>query len=197
MPFPLLNKTVTATNISVVSSHQYNLNKGESVLERLNCESLEKQLHSALELESAKLIIKLLQKETDEDFPHNDRISEATKPPRDTSATVHSNKLENNKWTVIAAKCHRKGFSPKNLTEANNTYRLSTADCYKQLNNLQDTPAEDIILKAQKENNTSDIPNCDHQTKFQHQSRKRIQQIDEKHREDSQIYHIPTLLNGK
>ena len=190
---------VAATSLSVVSSDLYNQNKCDlNDFDCSNCVLMEKQLHSALEeLESAKLIIKLLQKETDEDFPHNDRISEATKPPRDTSATVHSNKLENNKWTVIAAKCHRKGFSPKNLTEANNTYRLSTADCYKQLNNLQDTPAEDIILKAQKENNTSDIPNCDHQTKFQHQSRKRIQQIDEKHREDSQIYHIPTLLNGK
>jgi hypothetical protein len=27
-------------------------------------------------------------------------------------------------------------------------------------------------LKAQEENNTSDIPNCDHLTKSQHQSRK-------------------------
>jgi len=76
---------------SVVSSDQYNQNKCVlSVLECLNCESLEKQLHSALEeLESAKVIIKLLQKEIDKDFPHDDRTSEATKPPRDTSATVH------------------------------------------------------------------------------------------------------------
>jgi len=67
----------------------------------------------------------------------------------------------------------------KNLTEANNTYPLSTANCYRQLTNLQDTLAEGITLKAQEENYTSDIPNCDHQTKLQHQSRKRIQRIDE------------------
>ena len=80
-----------------------------------------------------------------------------------------------------------------NPTEANNTYPLSTANRYKQLANLQDTLAKDITLKIQGGNNTSDIPNCDHQTKLQHQSRERIQQT----REDSQIYHIPTLLNGK
>ena len=84
-------------------------------------------------------------------------------------------RLENNKWTVITGKRRRKGFSPKNLTEANNTYLLSTANRYKKLTNLQDTLVEDITLKAQEENNISDIPNCDHQTKLQHQSRKRIQ----------------------
>jgi hypothetical protein len=83
--------------------------------------------------------------------------------------------LEKNKWIVIAAKRRRKGFSPKNLTEANNTYLLSTANCYKKLTNLQDTLAEDITLKAQEENNASDIPNCANQTKLQHQSRNRIQ----------------------
>jgi hypothetical protein len=59
-----------AMTVSVVISDQYNLNKRDlSVLGCLNCESLEKQPHSALEeLESAKLIIKLLQKEID-DFP--------------------------------------------------------------------------------------------------------------------------------
>jgi len=57
--------------LTVVSSDQYNLNKCDlSVLGCLICASLKKQLHSALEeLESAKLIIKLLQKEIDEDFP--------------------------------------------------------------------------------------------------------------------------------
>ena len=65
--------------------------------------------------------------------PQDDRTSDATKPLRDMSATVHSNKLENNKWTVITAKRRRKGFSPKNLTEANNTYPLPTANRYKQL----------------------------------------------------------------
>jgi hypothetical protein len=49
-------------------------------------------------------------------------------------------------------------------------------------------------LKTQVENNTVDIPNCDHQIKLQNQSR--IQRTD-KNREGFQIYHTPTLLNGK
>jgi hypothetical protein len=44
-----------------------------------------------------------------------------------------------------------------------------------QLINLQDTLAKDITLKIQEENNISDIPNCDHQTKLQYQSRGKIQ----------------------
>jgi len=110
---------------------------------------------------------------------------------------VYSNKLENNKWTVITAKCCRNGSSLKNLTEANNTYPLSTANRYEQLTNLQDLQANDITLKIQGENNTLDIPNHDHQTKLQHQNRGRTQQTDKKNRKDFQIYHIPTLLNGK
>jgi len=119
----------------VVSSDLYNQNKCDlSVSECSNCVLLEKQLHSALEeLESAKLIIKLLQKESDEDFPHGDRTSMAINSTREMSATVHSNRLENNKWAVITAKCHREGFLSKNLTEANNTYLLSTANRYEQL----------------------------------------------------------------
>ena len=141
-----------------------------------NCVSLEKQLHSALEeLESAKLIIKLLQKECDEDFPHGDRTSAAINSSRDTRALVQSNRLENNKWTVIIAKCCRKGFLSKNLTEPNNTYPLSTANRYEQLTNLQDTQANNITLKIQQESNPSDIPNHDHQTKLQHQIRGRTQ----------------------
>jgi hypothetical protein len=105
--------------------------------------------------------------------------------------------FENNKWIVIATKRRRKGFSPKNLTETNNTYLLSTANRYKKLTNLQDMLAEDFTLKAQEENNASNFTNFVHRTKLQHQSRNRIQWIDEKHREDSEIYHIPTLLNGK
>jgi hypothetical protein len=67
--------------------------------------------HGALEeLESTKLIIKLQQKESDEDFSHGDRTSAAINSSRDTSAKVHSNRLGNNKWTVITAKCRRKGF---------------------------------------------------------------------------------------
>jgi len=152
-----------AMNISVASSDLYNQNKCDlSVSECSNCVLLEK-LHSALEeLELAKLIIKLLQKESDEDFPHDDRTSEAINSPNDTSAVAYANRLENNKWTVTAAKRCRKGFSSKNLTEANNTYPLSTANRYEQLTNLQDTLANDTTLKTQGENNTSDIPSCDH-----------------------------------
>ena len=72
------------------------------------------------------------------------------------------------KWTVITAKCRRKGFLSKNLTEANNTYPLSTANRYEQLTNLQDTQANDITLKIQEENKASNIPNHNHQTKLLH-----------------------------
>jgi len=88
---------------------------------------------------------------------------------------VQSNRLEDNKWTVITAKCRRKGFFSKNLTEANNTYPLSTANCYEQRTNLQDTQANDITLKIQEENNASDIPNHDHQMNLLHHGRGRTQ----------------------
>jgi hypothetical protein len=116
---------------SGASSDLYDQNKCDlSVPECLNCVLLEKQPCSVLEeVESAKLIIKLLQKENDEDFPHDDRISEAINSSSDMSAIVYSNRLENNKWTVTTAKCHRKGFSAANLTEVNNTFPLSIADC--------------------------------------------------------------------
>ena len=52
-------------------------------------------------------------------------------------------------------------------------------------------------MKIQDENNTSDIPNHDHQTKLQHQSRGRTQRTRKENRDDFQIHHIPTLLNGK
>jgi len=168
--------TTRQRRVSVMSSDLYNQNKCDlNDFECSNCVLPEKQLHNALEeLESAKLIIKL-QKETEKDFPHGDRTSKAINSPKDTSAKVYSNGLENNKWTVITAKCRRKGFSPKNLTEVNNTYLLSTANCCKRLTNPQDMLAKDITLKIQDENNTSDIPNCDHQTKPQHQSWGKIQ----------------------
>jgi hypothetical protein len=113
---------------SVASSDLYNPNKCDlSVSECSSCVLLEKQLHSALEeLESAKLVIKLLQKESGEDFPHDGRTSMAINSPRDTSAVAYSNRLENNKWTIITAKCRRIGFFlSKNLTEANNIRILS------------------------------------------------------------------------
>jgi hypothetical protein len=49
----------------------------------------------------------------------------------------------------------------------------------------------------QEENNTSNIPNHDHQIKLQHQSRGRTQRTKKENRQDFQIYHTPTLLNGK
>jgi len=81
-----------AMSTSVVSSNLYNQNKCDfSVSECSNCVLLENQLHSALdELESAKLIIELLQKESDIDFPHGDRTSVAINSSRDTSALVQS-----------------------------------------------------------------------------------------------------------
>ena len=93
----------------------------------------------------------------------------------DFSFLVYSNRLENNKWTVTTAKSHRKGFSPKNLNEMNNTFPLSIANRYEQLINLQDMLENDTTLMIQGETNTSEIHNCDHQTKLQHQSRERIQ----------------------
>ena len=68
---------VEAVSTSVVSFDLYNQNKCDlSVSECSNCVLLENQLHSALvKLESAKLIMKLLQKESDKDFPHGDRTS--------------------------------------------------------------------------------------------------------------------------
>jgi len=171
-----------AMSTSVVSSDLYNQNKCDlSVSECTNCVLLENQLHTALEeLESAKLILKLLQKESDADFPHGERTSVAINSSRDMSALVQSNRLEKNKWTVIMAKSHREGFLSKNLTEANNTYPLSTANRYEQLTNLQDTQANNITLKIQEENNTSNIPNHDDQTKLQHQSRGRTQRTRKK-----------------
>jgi type IV secretory pathway ATPase VirB11/archaellum biosynthesis ATPase len=147
---------VAAMSTNGTSSDLYNQNKCDlSVSECLNCVLLKKQLCSASEeAESAKLIIKLLQKESDEDYPHDDRISEAINSPSDMSAIVYSNGLENNKWTVTTAKCHRKGFSPKNLNEMNNTFPLSIAKRYEQLINLQDMLENDTTLMIQGETNT-------------------------------------------
>jgi hypothetical protein len=102
-----------AMSTSVTSSELYNQNKcNVSVSECSNCELLVKQLHNALEeLESAKLIIKLLQKESDEDFPHDNKTNEAINSARDTSAMAYPNRLENDTWTVTTAKCCSKGFS--------------------------------------------------------------------------------------
>jgi len=73
------------------------------------------------------------------------------------------------------------------------THPLSSANRYEQPTNLQDTQAN-ITLTIQEENNASDIPNHDHQTKLLHQSRGRTQRTRKENREDSQIYQIPTLM---
>jgi hypothetical protein len=93
---------VAAMSTSVASPVKYNQNNSDlSASECSNCVSLVKQLHCALEeIESAKLIIKLLQKESAEDFCEDDRISEATNSPSSMSAIVYSNRLEHDKWTV-------------------------------------------------------------------------------------------------
>jgi hypothetical protein len=51
--------------------------------------------------------------------------------------------------------------------------------------------ADYITLKIQEENNASNIPNHDHQTKLLHQSRGRTQQTRKENREDFQIFHNP------
>ena len=81
-------KMAGAMGIGVVRSEIHAKNKCDSsISECLNCLVLEKQLHGILEeLESAKLIIKLIQQESDEDFPHDARSSVAINSPRDTSA---------------------------------------------------------------------------------------------------------------
>jgi len=64
------------------------------VCECSNCVLLGNQLHSALEkLESATLILKLLQKESDKDFPRGEWTSAAINSSRDTSALLQSNRL--------------------------------------------------------------------------------------------------------
>jgi hypothetical protein len=57
--------------------------------------------------------------------------------------------------------------------------------------------ANDITMKIQEENNTSDIPNHDHQIKLQHQSRGRTQRTKKENRQDFQMYHIPTQLQNR
>jgi hypothetical protein len=67
-----------------------------------NCVLFVKQLHSALEvIESAKLIIKLLQKEGTEYFSQDNRINEAINSPSNMSAIVYWDRLDHNTWTVF------------------------------------------------------------------------------------------------
>ena len=113
-------------NICGTSSNLYDeKNCDLSVTECLHCVVLEEQLHSALEeVESTKLIIKLLKNEVEEGFPQDDR---AVNPPSDMSVTVSSNESANNKWTISTAKCHKRVSSTKKLAE------VSLANRYEQL----------------------------------------------------------------
>jgi len=79
--------------------------------------------------------------------------SDVSTSPRSTSDKVDNSIADHNKWTVITSKCRRKGFTPKNLIELDNTYSLNTANHYEQLTNLQDTSEKDITSVDQDENN--------------------------------------------
>jgi hypothetical protein len=187
-----------ATNQKVPSPAKYNLNNCDlSASECSNCVSLVKQLHSALEeIESIKLIIKLLQKESVEEIGVDNRIIETTNLPSNTSAIVYTNGLEHDNWITSTKKDHRKGYSPTNLTKVSNSYTLPTNNCYEQLLNLQDPFVPDDTPQIQGEENTLDIHNYDHHIKPHHQRRETTQRVVKKKKEDPQIYHIPTLLNG-
>ena len=90
-----------------------------------NCVSLVKQLDSALEeIESAKFIINLLQKESTENSGKDNRFSDATNSSSNTSASVYPNRLEHNKRSASTIK----GFSSKNFTETSNFYAIPTAN---------------------------------------------------------------------
>jgi hypothetical protein len=190
---------VAKTNLVVVNSDLYNQSKRDvNDYECSNCVLLETQLSSALEeLKSTKLIINLLQEELGKASPRGDRNSVTINPPEDKSAKMYSKGLENRKWTLISEKCRRKGFPQKNLTDVTNTYPLATANRYKKLTNLQNTLGKVNRLEIQEDNNIPDILTREHQTNQQHRGGRRSQRIDKENREDAQINHIPTLLNGK
>ena len=163
-----------------------------SVSECLHCVVLKEQLRSALEeVESTKLIIKLLKNEVEEGFPQDDR---AVNPPSDMSLTVSSNGSANNKWTISTAKCPKKVSSTKKPAE------VSLANRYEQLSNLQDSREGDTTSVTKGQHNTPEISHSNHLLNLQHQSRETTQNIDGKNREsedDFQVYHIPTILKGK
>ena len=139
---------------SAASSVKYNLKNCDlSASECSNCVSLVKQLHSALqEIESAKLIIKLLQQESIEDFGVDNRISKATNSSSNTSAFVYPNGPEQDKWSTSTKKCHRKGYPPKYFTEASKSYALPTTNRYEHLHNLQDTlvPGDSLLTQGKE-----------------------------------------------
>jgi len=71
---------------------------------------------------------------------------------------------------------------------------------FKGLSNLQDSREGDTTSVTQGQYNTPEISHSDHPINLQHQSRERTQHTDGKNREsedDFQVYHIPTILNGK
>jgi hypothetical protein len=83
------------------------------------------------------------------------KTSDVSTSPRSMSDKVDNSIADHNKWTVITSKCRRKGFTPKNLIELDNTYSyyLTTANRYKQLTNLRDMSEKDITSMDQDENN--------------------------------------------
>jgi predicted DsbA family dithiol-disulfide isomerase len=136
-----------------------------------DCIALEKELNNALaELDSANVLIKLLPKEVYTNS-WDAKTSDVSTSPRSTSDKVDKNIADHNRWTVITSKGRRKGLTPKNLTELNTTYSLTTANRYEQLTNVQDTLAENITPKSQDENNILYTSNCDHRINLHHQRR--------------------------
>jgi hypothetical protein len=148
--------------ISVASPGEYNPNNCDlSASECSNCTSLAEQLRSALgEIESARLIVQLLQKERTEDPCEDEKINEPKNSPSNASDIVYSSRLKHDNWTVQTAKYHRRGFSSKNFTEANNIYALPTANRYEKLLNLQDPLTQGTVLQSQGDTNTTDTPTC-------------------------------------
>ena len=136
-------------NICGTSSDLYDQKNCDlSVSECLHCVVLKEQLHSALEeVESTKLIIKLLKNEVEEGFPQDDR---AVNPPSDMSVTVSSNGSANNKWTISTAKCRKKSSTKK-------AAEVSLANHYEQLSNLQDSREGGTTSVTQGQHNTSEI----------------------------------------
>jgi hypothetical protein len=146
---------MAAMDTGADSSELLHQNKCDSSdFEFSNCSVLENQLHNALvELDSANLIIKLLQKEVDTNSSLDVKTSDVSTSPKNTSDKVDNNIADHNKWTVITSKCRRKVFTPKNIMELDDTYSLNTANRYEQLTNLQDTSEKDITPMDQDENN--------------------------------------------
>jgi hypothetical protein len=187
-----------AVSTNVASSVKYNqTNCDLSASECSNCAPLVKQLNSVLEeLESAKLIIRLLQQESIEHSGVDNRTSEATNSSNKTNAFMYPNGPKQDKWTTSTKKFHRKGYPPKYSTEANKFYAFPTTNRYERLHNLQDTLMQTDTLLTQEKENTLDTNNYDYHTQLHHQRRERTQRVVKTKKEDHQTHLIPTLING-